>query len=133
LQQLPADSDPRLRERLTAERDKASERHRQLAMLTSKINQWWTELRLPAGSELQLPPPSQSILRSGETAAEAVANVRMEIAGLKQQIAQVRAAPLKTVSQMEAIGSISTAWCNGPNRKSASTFAAMRGCCGSRI
>jgi hypothetical protein len=37
LQALPADTDPRLIAKLTAERDKANERHRQLAMLTSRI------------------------------------------------------------------------------------------------
>jgi hypothetical protein len=103
LQALPADADPRLRGKLESERDKATERHRQLAMVVSRINQWWTELRLPPGSTLELQPPSRSELKPGETNAEAVAKVRIEIGGLKQEIAQVRRAPLKVASQQEAL------------------------------
>jgi hypothetical protein len=103
LQSLPADADARMIAKLTAERDKATERHRQLAMVTSRIHQWWTELRLAPGSELQLQPPSRSELKPGETNAEAVAKVRIEIAGLRSEIAQVRAAPMKTVSMMESV------------------------------
>jgi hypothetical protein len=99
---LPADASA-LRERLRSERDKAAERHRQLAMLTSKINQWHVELRLPPGTSLELQPPLNIAPKAGETAAQAIVQVRDEIAELKGQIAAVRSAPLKTVSQMEAI------------------------------
>jgi hypothetical protein len=104
LQALPVDADPRLRGKLTAERDKATERHRQLSMLVSRVNQWWTELRLAPGSLLELQPPLDIALQPGQTVASAVADVRTEIAGLKQQIAQVRAAPMKVASQQAAIG-----------------------------
>jgi hypothetical protein len=103
LQALPADTDPRLRERLQNERDKAAERHRQLAMVVSKCNQWHMELRLPLGASLECQPPVNIKLQPGQTAAEAIASVRGEISALRSQIAQVSAAPLKRSSQEEAI------------------------------
>jgi hypothetical protein len=103
LQSLPADADPRLRGKLESERDKATERHRQLAMLVSRVNQWWMELRLAPGSTLELQPPSRSELKPGETAYEATMAARNQIGALKQEIARVRAAPLKVASQQEAV------------------------------
>jgi hypothetical protein len=98
------DVDPRLRAKLEAETARATDKHRVLAMLTSKVNQWWAELRLPPTHRLECQPPYNHVqLQPGETLAEAVAKVRTEIADVKRQIAAVKSAPLKTVSQMEAL------------------------------
>jgi hypothetical protein len=104
LQSLPADSDPRLRGKLESERDKAAERHRQLAMLTSRVHQWWHELRLGPAHRLECQPPYNHVqLQPGVTLAEAVGKVRDEIADVKRQIAEVRSAPLRLESKMEAL------------------------------
>jgi hypothetical protein len=100
---LPADAAHQMRERLAAERDRHAERHRQLAMLVSRVNQWCVELRLPFGSELAPAPMLDIKLAPGETVAQAIGSVRAEIAALKQQMVAVRSAPLKRSSQQEAI------------------------------
>jgi hypothetical protein len=101
---LPADAAHQMRERLTVERDRHAERHRQLSLLVSRLNQWTVELRLPFGSELAPAPGVDIALAPGETVSGAIAAVRGEIAALKQQMAAVRAAPLRRSSQQEAIG-----------------------------
>jgi hypothetical protein len=104
LNNLPADADPRLRERLAAETSRHAERHRTLAMVTSHVHQWWHELRLPPGSILEPASALDIALQPGQTVASAIAHVRGEIADLAAQIAQVRAAPMKVASQQAAIG-----------------------------
>jgi hypothetical protein len=42
---LPGDADPQLKEKLAAERDKQSHRHNQYLQLTSRLTQWWSELK----------------------------------------------------------------------------------------
>jgi hypothetical protein len=100
---LPADAAQQMRERLTVERERHAERHRQLSMLVSRVNQWTVELRLPPHAALELAPLVDIKLAPGETVSGAVATVRSEIAGVQQEIAAVRAAPLKRSSQQEAI------------------------------
>ena len=101
---LPADAAPQMLERLTVERDRHAERHRQLSMLISRLNQWTVELRLPFGSELAPAPALDIKLAPGETLSAAIAALRGGIAGVQQELAAVRAAPLKRSSQQEAIG-----------------------------
>jgi hypothetical protein len=101
---LPADAANQMRERLTVERDRHGERHRQLSMLVSRLNQYCVELRLPPRTALELAPAIDIKLAPGETVAQAIGSVRAEIAALKQQMVAVRSAPLKRSSQQEAIG-----------------------------
>jgi hypothetical protein len=104
LQALPIDADARIRERLEAERDRANEKHRRLAMLVSRCNQWHVELRLAPGTSLELQPPYNHVqLAPGETLADAVAKIRLEIVGKKQEIVAVKSAPLRLESKMEAL------------------------------
>jgi hypothetical protein len=99
---LPANA-TELRARLAVERDRHIERHRQLSMLVSRLNQWTVELRLPPRAALELAPLVDIKLMPGETVSGAVATVRSEIAGVQRELAAVRAAPLKRSSQQEAI------------------------------
>jgi hypothetical protein len=99
---LPADAG-HLRAKLEAERDRHGSHHRTLSMLYSAVAQWHVQLRLAAGTILASAPPIDIKPEPGQTAAEAVAAIRAEIAAIKQQIAQVRAAPLRTESMMESV------------------------------
>ena len=101
---LPRDGAEQLRERLGAERDRHAERHRQLSILVSRVNQWTVELRLPPGTTLE---PTQTVnveLKPGETVSTVLAAVRAEIAAVQRELAQVRSAPLRKSSQQEAVG-----------------------------
>jgi hypothetical protein len=100
---LPADAAHQMRERLTVERNRHAERHRQLSMLVSKLNQWNMELRLPAGTVLEPAPASDITLKPGDSLSAALATVRDEIAGVQRELAAVRAAPLRKSSQQEAV------------------------------
>jgi hypothetical protein len=99
---LPADAS-HLRAKLEAERDRHAAQHRQLSMVCSAIAQWHVQLRLPPGSVLELAPPLDIAPKPGETIAEAIGTIRAEIAAVKRQIAEVRAAPLRLESKMEAV------------------------------
>jgi hypothetical protein len=99
---LPRDAD-QLRERLEIERDRQAERHRSLSRIVSACNQFWMELRLPAGSVLESVRVPEVKLKASETCAAALATVREQIARTQQEIALVRRAPLKRASQQEAI------------------------------
>jgi hypothetical protein len=102
---LPRDTDAAksLRERLEIERDRFAEKHRQLALLCSRVNQWAFELRLPAGAVLEVAPVPELRLKASETCQSALASVRLQITGAQQEIAAVRRAPLKRASQLEAV------------------------------
>jgi hypothetical protein len=100
---LPADAAHQMRERLTVERDRHAERHRQLSMLVSRLNQSCIELRLPPRTVLELAPPVDTKLGPGETLSAAIAAVRAEITGVQRELAAVRAAPLRKESQQAAI------------------------------
>jgi hypothetical protein len=101
---LPSDR-RELRERLEIERDKFAEKHRQLAMLCSRLNQWHVELRLGPNIVLELAPAVELKLKASETCASALATTREQIARTQQEIAEVRRAPMKRQSQQEAIRS----------------------------
>jgi hypothetical protein len=99
---LPRDAHE-LRAKLEAERDRHAEKHRSLAMLCSKLNQWLVELKLPRGAVLELSPPVEIKLKASETVVAALAGVREQIAGVQQELAAVRKAPLRRSSQQEAV------------------------------
>jgi hypothetical protein len=101
---LPA-SNVKLRDRLVTERDKCAERHRVLALLVNKLNEWHMSLRLPPGSILESATASDIKIKASESLTEAVASVRREGFEVIQQINKVRAAPLKKQSQQEAVRS----------------------------
>jgi hypothetical protein len=101
---LPRDA-AELRSRLEAERDRHAEKHRVLAMLCSRLNQFCVELRLPRGAVLELSPPVEIKLKASETVVAALAGVRDQIAGVQQELAAVRKAPLRRSSQLEAVRS----------------------------
>jgi hypothetical protein len=102
LMSLPRDAHE-LRARLEIERDRHAERHRVLAMLCSRLNQFCVELRLPRDDVLQLSPPVEIKLKASETAVAALAMTRAQIAGVQADMATVRKAPLRRSSQQEAI------------------------------
>jgi hypothetical protein len=95
------DADPRLRDRVAAERDKHTLRHNQLHRLVSEINQYLFGLRLSPGFALAPAPPLE--INSRSTPTNAVAGMREDIANVKREMAAVRAAPLKRNSQREAV------------------------------
>ena len=68
-------------------------------MVVSRCNQFLMEAR----GVLELAPAVAVALKKGETAAEAIGNVRREISALNQQMIQVRSAPLRKSSRKEAI------------------------------
>jgi hypothetical protein len=100
---LPADAAHQMRERLAIERDRHAERHRQLSMLVSRLNQFCVELRLPPGTTLESAQTVNVTLKPGDSLSAAIAAVRDEIAGVQRELASVRAAPLRKQSQQEAI------------------------------
>ena len=103
LNALPTDADG-LRAQLTSERDKLAAQYRQLSMLRSRINQWHMELRLPPGSKLEPAPAIDIKLKPGETLKAAIEAVREKIADVQlRELAQVRRAPLRKQSQLQAV------------------------------
>jgi hypothetical protein len=89
--------------RLEAERDRHADRHRQLGMIRSRINQWHFELRLPPGVVLEEAPPIRVELKGGEKVSDAIGNVRREIADLGQQLARTKLAPLPKAEQTKLV------------------------------
>ena len=64
-----------------------------LTRLYWRLHQFIEELRLPAGSMLEVVPPGGVELEPGETLTEAIKNVRGEIAALNSHLGVVRLAP----------------------------------------
>ncbi len=98
---LPRDASAGQRERLSAERDRHAERHRVLAQIVSRINQFRTELA--AGVVLEPAPAVEIKLKSGETPSDAVERLRGEISAIRQQLQATRSAPLPLADQKQLI------------------------------
>jgi hypothetical protein len=96
---LPDDADPRMKERLASESSKHQQRFSVLSRVVSTVNQFLMETRV----QLEMAPAFPIALKAGETPAAAIEAVRAGIAKVQQEIAQVRAAPMKRASQTEAI------------------------------
>jgi hypothetical protein len=96
-------SNPNLLARLESERDRHADRHRQLGMLRSRLNQWHFELRLPPGVVLEEAPAIRVELKNGEKVGDAIANVRREIADLGQQLGRTKLAPLPKAEQTKLV------------------------------
>jgi hypothetical protein len=93
LNDLPDDADRLLRERLQAQRDSYALRNNTLHRLLSATNQWLFQLRLPPGCCLK-PATVPVTLAKGQTAAEAIGKLRVEMLAIAQELAKVRHAPL---------------------------------------
>jgi hypothetical protein len=100
LNQLPPDVDQGLRQRLASENARHAEKHRVLAMLVSRINQFLMEAR---GVVLEPAPPPDIRLKAGESVSAALTAVRQQIADVRQEIAATRAMPMRRASQLEAV------------------------------
>jgi hypothetical protein len=92
-----------IRDRLAADRDRHAERHRVLALLVSRLNQWHMELRVPPGSVLESAPANDLKLKASETPTAAIAAVRKEIGRVLGEIATTRSLPMRRASQLEAM------------------------------
>jgi hypothetical protein len=101
LNALPDDADPRLRERITAERDKYIQKHSCLLRLTSSIQQYLFQLRLPPGYVLEMAPPPDIQIKT--TTLKAIEATRARIAECTAEIARTRALPLKHQSRQLAL------------------------------
>jgi hypothetical protein len=88
-------------EKLIAERDKHGQRHAALHRLLSATNQFLFQLRLPPGQMLA-PVTVAAGLRKGETAAQAVAKLRVEMLSISAELAKLRMAPLPIADQLMA-------------------------------
>jgi hypothetical protein len=88
-----------LHERLIAERDKQGQKHRTLHRLLSSLNQFIFQLRLHPGEALR-PVKTAATLKKGETAAEAVGKLRLEMFSISQELAKLRMAPLPAADQI---------------------------------
>jgi hypothetical protein len=90
-----------LYERLLGERDRHAQAHNHLHRLQSAINQFLFELRLGPGQRLA-PVTVAAKLAKGETAAERVGALRIEMLSIQQELAKVRRAPLPIAEQVKA-------------------------------
>jgi hypothetical protein len=98
---LPQDA-TQMQAKLIVERDKHTQRNNHLHRLLSATNQWMFQLRLAPGYVL-VPVRPDVKLKPGETAADAIENIRSQIAVIGVQIAAARSAPLKQSSRKDAV------------------------------
>jgi hypothetical protein len=101
LNDLPGDVDQLLRDRLAAQVSLQTQRNSQLHRLLSSVNQFLFSLRLRPG-EVLAPVTVPVTLAKGETAAQAVGKLRVEMLQLQQELARVRHAPLPISDQIGA-------------------------------
>jgi hypothetical protein len=100
LSNLPRDADPQMRDQLARERDQHGARHRALASLGHRLNEWLMQLH--ARNVLEVVPPADIKLRDGETFFDAIDATRNQISSLQGQLAVIRAAPLPLPDQFKA-------------------------------
>jgi hypothetical protein len=101
INQLPDDSPSQMLARLVTERDKQAQRNNSLHRLLSSVNQYLFQLRLPPGCYLK-PVSTPVTLAKGETAAQAIGALRVEMLAIAQELAKVRHAPLPITDQIAA-------------------------------
>jgi hypothetical protein len=90
LNNLPRDASASQRDRLASERDRHQARHRALAALLSRANQFLMECR----GTLEMVPPPVIEHKSGTDLSAAIASARDAISSTKQRLQAVRTAPL---------------------------------------
>jgi hypothetical protein len=88
-------------ERLTAEQQKARDRNNTRHRLLSAVQQWWFQLRLRPGEVIKSVTMAAK-LPQGQTAAEAIGKLRVEMLAIAQELAKVRHAPLPVADQVAA-------------------------------
>jgi hypothetical protein len=94
-------TDALILERLTAEQQKQAQRQQVLHRLLSAVQQWWFQLRLPPGSYIK-PVTVAAKIEKGQTAAEPIGKLRVEMLAITQELARVRHAPLPVADQVAA-------------------------------
>jgi hypothetical protein len=99
---LPQDAG-QIHQRLVTERDNHARQHNELMRLWSACNQYLVQLRLSHGQHLAPVPRAGIKPKPGETAAEAIDKLRVQIGVLTQQIMTARKAPLKRQSKHDAL------------------------------
>jgi hypothetical protein len=93
-------SDSLIRDRLAAEHSKQALRANHLQRLVSACNQFLMQLRLVPGTALEVHPPLNLTIKT--SLAKAVETTQRMIRECQQDIAKVRALPLKQSSKREA-------------------------------
>jgi hypothetical protein len=90
-----------LHERLMAARDEQGRRHNHLSRVASSCRQYLFELRLPPG-EVLAPVTARASAQpaKGETAAQAIGKLRIEMLVIAQELARARSAPLPIADQI---------------------------------
>ena len=101
LNALPDDAASALRDRLVSERDKHVQAHNYYHRLQSAVQQWLFQLRLRPGEVLREAPVAAE-LRKGETPAEAIGRLRVEMLRIAQELAKTRSASLPVADQIAA-------------------------------
>jgi hypothetical protein len=101
LSNLPRDADPQMRDQLARERDQHGARHRALASLGHRLNEWLMQLR--PNTVLEMVQPADIKLRNGETFFDAIDATRNQISSLQGQLAVVKAAPLPVEDQRQSV------------------------------
>jgi hypothetical protein len=99
LNSLPRDADRELVSRLTAERDKHSERHRVLSLLVNKVNEF--VMKLHASAVLEPMVIADVELKNGETFQQVLERTRSEISAINERLAIVRRSPLPKSEQQK--------------------------------
>jgi hypothetical protein len=94
-------TDALIREQLEAELRKYQQRQQVLHRLLSAVQQWWFQLRLPPGSYIR-PVTVAAKLDKGQTVAEAIGKLRVEMLSIAQDLHRIRHAPLPIADQIEA-------------------------------
>jgi hypothetical protein len=94
-------SDVLIRDRLTAEQQKARDRNNTLHRLLSAVQQWWFALRLAPGEVIRTVAVPAKV-EKGQTPAEAIGKLRVEMLAISQDLARVRHAPLPIADQVAA-------------------------------
>jgi hypothetical protein len=94
-------TDALILERLTAEQQKARDRNNTLHRLLSAMQQWWFQLRLRPGEAIKS-VTMVAKLPQGQTPAEAIGKLRVEMLAIAQELAKVRHAPLPVADQIAA-------------------------------
>jgi hypothetical protein len=90
-----------LRQRILEERDRQNARFNVYSRLLSATNQWLFQLRLRPGEVLQS-VTVPAVLAKGQTAAEAIGKLRVEMFQVQQELMKVRTSPLPVAEQIRA-------------------------------
>jgi hypothetical protein len=99
LSNLPRDA--QVRDQLEAERNRHAHRHRQIAGLLSKINEFL--MRLHPSTVLEVVPAAEITLQEGQTWVDAIDATRRDVAALQGQRSVIASAPLPMTDQLKCV------------------------------